>query len=348
VDLAPTTRLHTLVVPLLVAGCSAPDPGDTYGGPWSPAGDLGELLERVLSGTVDPRDRPALEAFVEEASTQDGPWTHSIRTATSEDGVAWTVDPAIVWEHASVPDAGIADDGRICVFAVDGAIDRFVERALANDPAFQEQGLVGLAGLALRCGEDGAALGPEEPLVVGGNSGVVVDPDVVRLDDGTWDLLYVTGDPVSFLEEVVPPGTAPLTWPRVARAEDGLSFADHAAADAGRAFLDPTHLREEDGSWWMLWSGLWTARSEDDERTWVVADEPEGLPAMTPDLVRDDGVTWLYHGCSGEPGICLARFVGEGEWVLEGGRLLERARAPTVVRVPDGTWRMYFVDDGTF
>jgi hypothetical protein len=85
-----------------------------------------------------------------------------------------------------------------------------------------------------------------------------------------------------------------------------------------------------------------------DDGTWILASEPYPLPAMTPEVVRHDGVPWLYHGCSGEPGICLARLDGEGTWVREDGILLEGARAPSVVQVPDGTWRMYFVDDGTY
>ncbi|MBN1335898.1 MAG: hypothetical protein JXB39_08065 [Deltaproteobacteria bacterium] len=331
------------------------DPHDTgapvdtsdSGDPWSPAESLQELFRRVLGGTVDPRDRPALEDFVADAAEADGPWLHTIRTATSEDGLTWVEDAATVWERASVPEAVVAPDGRIFLYAVDGDLDRFLERALANDSVFRERGLVGVTGLSLRISTDGVAFGPEEPLVVGGHTGVVVDPDVVLREDGTWDLLYVGGRPGPFVEDVVPPDEDPFTWPQVARGADGVRFASHAVGEAGFRFLDPTHLEMDDGSWWMVWNGLWTARSVDDERTWILSGKREWLEGMAPDCVRYEEEPWVYFQCPGGLKLCLARYDAKGEWKLEPGALLERGRAPSVVHLPDGTWRMYFVDDGS-
>ncbi len=323
-----------------------PDTGES-GGSWTPAADLAELVGRVLSGTVDPRDRPALEAFLTRVTAWDGPWRHTVRTATSEDGLAWTLDAAAVWERASVPEAVVAGDGRIRLYAVDGDLDRFLARALANDPVFRDRGLVGLAGLACRTSEDGVAFGPEEPLVVGVNPGVVVDPDVVLLPDGTWDLLYVGAEPGAFAEEATAPGGEIASWPQLARGPDGIAYTAHGEGDPIYRFLDPTHARETEDRWWMIWNGLWSARSADDERTWVTSPDREDLAAMTPDLVLNDGEWWLYVQCPGVTSICVARLDDTGSWQLVPGPVVRHGRSPSVIRLPDGTWRMYYVDDGS-
>jgi len=101
------------------------------------------------------------------ASGQDGPWNHRVLLARSQDGLHWTLDPEGLIERASVPELFLGPDGRLILLFVD-----------ANGPNER----IG----AMLQDWDGSWTRVETNLRG-------VDPNVVRLNDGSYRAYVKTG-----------------------------------------------------------------------------------------------------------------------------------------------------------
>lgn len=101
------------------------------------------------------------------AAAQDGPWNHRVLLATSPDGLDWTVQPQTLAEKASVPELFLNPEGRPTILFVDASGEREGVGALQQDSSGEWKRVQ----TNLR----------------------EVDPNVVRLSDGTYRAYVKSG-----------------------------------------------------------------------------------------------------------------------------------------------------------
>lgn len=146
----------------------------------------------------------------------ENPRNKRLRRATSPDGLGWTPLPDVLAESASSPQ------------------------------------LVSLAGVDtvffVRDGNHVARIpwegGPVEDLSFEG-PGLVVDPHVVGLPDGTWRLYYI------FQDKPMDPGQAPQNEVRSARSPDGHTWTREPGVRVTTPAVDPDVVALPDGTWRM-------------------------------------------------------------------------------------------------
>lgn len=185
----------------------------------------------------------------------NGPYHHQVRLGRL-DGTSVSGDTLLA-EHASVPDGVALDDGDVAVYYISGE-DGYVHHGRWDGEAFGDQGLVELDGITSPVG--------------------VVDPDVYRLDDGTFRMAYVN----------VPQAMAGPDEERVvclADSGDGHSFTSLGVALRGAGLTDPSLTRL--GSTWYLAAShgpqTVVARSDDGLSFSEVATfDGGGVPEITP------------------------------------------------------------------
>ncbi len=332
-----------LLLSLPLFSACATDPALDTGDSWAPAADVRELLERVLDGVVKEQDRPHLEDLVEDLRSQDGPWWHSIYRAESDDGLTWEDLGGPVWEQGSVAEVFTDSDGTLYMLLVDGDLDRFVERAMANDSVFQDRGLVGIGGLTMLESRDGGQSFTEtnDLLITGNPGGYLVDPDVVALPGGGYQLLYFGVSLPDMPDDAVDPFMASVHRAYLARSQDDLATWEHwSVALDDASFVDPCHMLQEDGTWRMFWSGIHQAISSDGI---VYERQQEDLPidGGAPDLVQTgEDLRMYFSGWSG--GVFLAQFEGDDDWSISQQPVVQEGGFPSVVQMPDGSWQMFY------
>jgi hypothetical protein len=202
-----------------------------------------------------------------------GPWNHRVLSATSRDGLAWTRDPGVRLEHASVPCA-MADGNRILLYYVDA--DR--------GPGQPES--VGCA-----VSHDGMEFQRRPFAIEGLRTRKAVDPCVLKDASGQFRLYYfgsnAGGDPASQAEE---------HEIHLALSHDGIRFKE-----AGVAFRYP-HLVDPDvfffkETWFMyvFARGNTIIATSSDGRSFTYQKELalRGYGTVAPVLL-DDGRLRLY------------------------------------------------------
>lgn len=151
-----------------------------------------------------------------------GPYHHVVLSASSDDGLTWTLDEGVRMEHASVPCAVVTDDGKVMMYFVDA--DRKSGPETAN-VAVSEDGLTfEKLGLEIR------GMPAEKAL----------DPSVLLLEDGLY-VLYYFGCQRN-------PDEAGSHEVRRAVSDDGVHFEDKGMAFSKEMLVDP------DVFWWK---GTW-------------------------------------------------------------------------------------------
>jgi hypothetical protein len=153
-----------------------------------------------------------------------GPWHHQVAVARTADGITLSGMKQVL-DHASVPDAVQLADGRVLLYYVNG-----------------EQGGVWVAEL------DGDSARVRGPIIVDGTAAPAgfVDPDAIRLDDGTIRIYYLAG--------LGPPGVGANRGICYAESRDGVSFTGIGLAlelAADELLTDPSVVRLPNGSWRM-------------------------------------------------------------------------------------------------
>jgi len=129
-----------------------------------------DAMTRKLLHALIPAGAVTAAAFVLigfRASGQDGPWNHRVLLARSQDGLHWTLDPEVLVERASVPELFLGPDGRLILLFVDasGSNER-IGAMLQDQDGSWTRGETNLRG---------------------------VDPNVVRLNDGSYRAYVKTG-----------------------------------------------------------------------------------------------------------------------------------------------------------
>ncbi len=253
-----------------------------------------------------------------------GPSSHQMYSASSPDGLVWTMDTESLVDNASVPDPLITEDGNIRVYYLDFKLGQkfaCIESA-DNGETFVD------AGCSVQTTSDGIA-----------------DPSIVQLDDGRYRLYFYgldsSQDVNSKTEHVI----------KTAISDDGITFVEEQIALAYGGVVDPD----------VFWNGekwIMTTFSITDG-TNIVAVSDDGLTfsyfgeTSLPGIITCQPVK-LENGLFRVYGFA---FDGQDEfysytsadglgWIEEEGIRLEAPEGkkitdPQVVQLSDGTWRMY-------
>lgn len=193
-----------------------------------------------LSTTDQHVSPPVTLAYDQPAVTSDpfadprGPFYHSVLKSSSPDGLDFTVAPGTLLEHASVPDIIRMPDGRLFIYAVDGA-----NRSRS--------------GLMVAMSDDDGATWQQGSLQAKG-SRLGADPEAVVLPDGSIRLYYVV-----FPKDKPPQGpdgqpmlNGQTIQIKSAVSQDGVTFEEEPGVRYGAAELitDPDVVKIN-GRWFM-------------------------------------------------------------------------------------------------
>lgn len=166
-------------------------------------------------------------------------YSHQVVRALSSDGNNFELDATVLIDHASVPEAVIGSDGTVWVYYVNGIPGKHGIYVASEQPdgSFAERSCVFI---------DGAL------------QGGAVDPDVVKLDDGSYRLYYYHGvDPnvVGFNKTGIEPmlqgvgGQPSMHEFYAAASSDGIHFSVLGKVFEHETATDPTVVRTADGNW---------------------------------------------------------------------------------------------------
>ncbi len=262
-----------------------------------------------------------------QPGAQGGPYLHHIESATSQDGLSWTKDERVLIEHASVPTAIVTPEGKVRLYYVDASkIPETTNCAESSDG--------GKTFTVLNC------------VIEKLSSEKALDPSIVRLSDGRYRLYYygAAGNP----------DTQDTHYIVSAISTDGVRFTEE-----GRVFNYPG-LVDPDVFWtgkeWLMYvhalqQGTIVARSKDGASfEYVGAFSPEGYGTTAP-VKLDDGRFRLYafnqrgqatfHSFTSTDALTWTPEAGERLKAKEGTEITD----PFVVRLADGTWKMFYKVD---
>jgi hypothetical protein len=252
---------------------------------------------------------------------------HRILSAQSVDGLNWTKDNRMVADRASVPDA-VFDGENIRVYY--SKLD--IRVAISKDGVSWEEREVVIAGLAEGEGR--------------------VDPDVVILPDGRYRM-YIYVSPITEEDPALIPGPHEI---RSAISDDGINFQlEPGVRYEAEKITDPDVIQMGD---------VWRMFLSEGPRTISTVSHDNGLSfsferplpidgAVTCTIPVPGGYRMYYHG-AGDPPRIYSAFSSDGEiWLKDDGVRLEAGapgsldekgvEAPAVVRLQDGSYRMFYV-----
>ncbi len=243
----------------------------------------------------------------------DGPWNHRVMSATSTDGLTWVSDGRIIADQASVPDAVLDNDNNIRVYYVDWYNGHRISVALSHD------GINWIYRKATINGE--VPPSTIEPCPV--------DPDIVLLPYGQYRLYYILLGEGGIYSAASNHG---ISFAK----EDGVRFQE-----GNEVWMDPDVVKI--GDVWRMFT--WKATGDMGQAISTVSSD--GLSFTKEDVLTfgtisstipvENGYRMYYTGM----GIRSA-FSSDGvNWVEEGLRL-DGAADPTVIRLPDGAYKMFY------
>lgn len=259
----------------------------------------------------------------------EGPYFHQISSATSSDGLTWTHDNKTLIEHASVPAAIVIPDGKVRLYYVDAS------QVGPNQPE------------NVNCAEsaDGGATFKVLNCKIANRSGAkAVDPSIVRLSDGRYRLYYyaatgntdtkdkhsiysaISTDGIQFTQEqqvfeypgLVDPDvfwTGKEWLMYVFSITDGTTVVAKSSDGLNFTYVGASTLKN--------WGTTAPYRLDDGRLRLYTFNQPNAQQVAS--FVSTDGINWMQ-----DPGIRLT--------APEGKQLTD----PFVVRLSDGTWKMFF------
>jgi len=277
-----------------------------------------------------------------------GPWIQDIRIAWSSDALSFSpIDAAPAIEGGGVPEVYTDDAGTTWLYYIEGDIDAAIERAEAGSDWFATHGIGGYGALALASSTDGVTFSPVEEFGVAGlTPGMVVDPDVIAMPDGTWRMYYVVIPTYDILDPGIwDPRTPHRTF--FATSTDLVHWEEEQQVVHG-PYADPTVHCYGDGRCLMLSFGLDHCQSADGGESFVYLGPWEAIPGFAPELFElEDGTLRAFYN-SMDKGAPLRSHVstdGGATWEQEDGdRLDTYGEAATVTPAPGGGWYLYTHD----
>ncbi|HNH50609.1 MAG TPA: hypothetical protein PKY30_26485, partial [Myxococcota bacterium] len=242
-----------------------------------------------------------------------------------------------VLQQASVPELVYTPDGTLWIFYVDGDLQRLRERAAAGEPV--GPGLRGFGGLAAATSRDGRSFEEVELSFRGDLPLYMVDPDIVRMPDGSYQLYYL-GVPA---ERVCADTPDPFGTPAphelyLATSEDLIHWEQQGVVwSVEGPGTDPAVWCTEEPACYLYMGS--PGRSTDGGRSFQPFAMELGYTPMLPDAIVKAGKTWLYHR---DPNILrVAGSTDQQHWQDE-GELGLSALGPTAATVGEETW-MYLL-----
>jgi len=174
----------------------------------------GLMTEENLPPEHPPENQPP------SGGLTSGPYYHQIYSATSTDGVNWTVDDTLLFDHASVPGAVYFND-KLYVYFVN-----------AEDPEHEK--------LSVGISEDrGATFTVYDVQISGSNSPYPVDPNPI-IDGGQIRLTYLGNFMQGETNKIV-----------TATSSDGINFTEDGVIFTGDV-CDPDLFYDEASGEWVL------------------------------------------------------------------------------------------------
>ncbi len=277
--------LGVLVFGLLLAACVPPARPPRPGGQRPPGGKppSGPVQATPLpaqpSPTTVPQAGPSPTAAGEcpagtgETTSESPIYAHQIYLTTSRDGLTFE-EGRLILDHASMPDLVVGPDGALWVYFVNGEPGRHGIFA-ARQTASGDWEVVGCVTL------DGQF------------NGNAVDPDVTRLPDGRYRLVYFQGN---FVTRTLEEGEPNPIFSAVS--DDGLHFTVERQIFAYPGATDPSLVQLPDGSWLLAvlaQQQIVFARSEDGQ-TFTEFSQPISTSGIPELFVFSDGSVGLYLG----------------------------------------------------
>ncbi|MFA4815516.1 MAG: hypothetical protein WC924_00985 [Candidatus Gracilibacteria bacterium] len=277
---------------------------------------------------LEPVEAITRTATENHGNNIDGPFNHQVYSATSTDGLNWQTDGELLFDHASVPGAVITDGGTIFIYFVDGT------NTVSGGPAVAKSTDLGETWTEY-------ATNFENPIT---DKNCFADPEVELLTDDSIRL-YLVCFPLNLL-----PTQRAKTEVISALSVDGLNFkiedGKRVVSENNESLTDPDVIKI--GDTWKIYISH--------GQNVVSLTSADGL-----DFVRDSGfrngagaVTGSYlisdnlarHFFCAEDGIRSATSSG-GDWSAEDGVRIAKGENkmlcdPTVIQLPDGTYRMFY------
>lgn len=259
-----------------------------------------------------------------------GPYTHNITSASSEDGLSFTPDKNILINHGSVPTSILTQDNKIFLYYVNASGMR--------------QNILETTGIA-SSEDNGKTFTPLDMEIEGKPTDKALDPAIVAWPGGGFRLYYYASDR--------DPGSQTSAHQiRSAWSDDGIRFVDEGISFIWPGLVDPD-------VWWngTLWQMYVYSISEGDTVV-AVSDDGRSFSYQGPlgigkvgtsaPVTLDDGSFRMYAFEQNERGNIISFRSEDGyTWKQEEGvRLKKPEKAmisdPSAVQFPDGTWRLFF------
>ncbi|MEM2878863.1 MAG: hypothetical protein QXG10_04915 [Candidatus Hadarchaeales archaeon] len=252
---------------------------------------------------------------------------HRVLSAASADGLVWVKDNRMVSDRASVPDAVFDGENIRVYFAKWG-----IRVAISRDGVNWEEKEVNILGIP--------------------NGKGAVDPDIVLLPDGNYRMYYYE-NPMGGGDPAMIPGPHSIY---VAVSEDGINFRREREVYAREWITDPDVIQM--GNVWRMFvsenAGTTSAISYDNGLSFTFERELEAIDgSVTCTVAVSNGYRMYYHAPETPPRIYSAFSTDGTTWVKDQGVRIEAgapgsldengAEAAAVIRMPDGSYRMYYV-----
>ena len=241
-------------------------------------------------------------------TTNDGPWNHRVMSATSSDGLTWVKDNRIISDQASVPDAILENEDNIRVYYVDWYNGHVISVALSHD---------GVNWIYKKITIQGE--------VAGSQTGISpVDPDIVLLQDGRYRLFYMYAGGIY---------SAISNYGINFVKEDGVRYQQEGMV------YDPDVVKM--GDVWRMFVSLDIRNLSTVSSDGLSFSRENELPfdgSVSCTIPVENGYRMYYI----KQGGIYSSFSSDGRnWVFEGLRL-DNAADPTVIRLSDGIYKMFY------
>jgi hypothetical protein len=315
--------------------------------------DLATLFSDVLAGNADDCELSALSEWTENRATTIGPWKEDIAVAWSADGLDFDpVEDGTIIEGAAVPEVVHAFDSYY-LFHVIGNLDYLNDLAANHSTWMVQHGIPGLGALGLAVSGDGLRWSEAPEFSIEGLvQGMVVDPDIRQLPDGTWRMYYVGMAVEEYFNSTWEEGEQHSVYSAVSN--DLIHWRQEGEVFRG-PYADPSVWCLDETNCVMASFGLDWSTSTDGGATFSYGGHWE-KDGFAPEFTQtSDGSIRMFYN-SKETAAPLRSYIStDGQtWEPETGtRMDEYGEAVSITEAPDSGYYMYFhtfhdMDDAPF